>query len=143
MQIKAGIISLGFSFLPELWMLATGGIPKLVLMVEFRAETQAEALEKAEALFTDLEKFNLHEKMHIAKNERAWRKYWVIRRESFNLLRKKIRNMRTAPFIDDFVVPPLSLRKSCQSSRKSSRTITSSTPSRATWGTATPISSRS
>lgn len=108
-QMKAGIISLAFSFLPELWMLMTGGIPKLVLMVEFRGETQSEAFQKAEKLFKDLEKFNLHEKMRIAKNERAARKYWVIRRESFNLLRKKIRNMRTAPFIDDFVVPPLSL----------------------------------
>ena len=47
--------------------------------------------------------------MRVAHNERAARKYWVIRHESFNLLRKKIRGMRTAPFIDDFVVPPSTL----------------------------------
>ena len=45
----------------------------------------------------------------MAKNEAASRKYWAVRRESFNLLRKKIRGQRTAPFIDDFVVPPLTL----------------------------------
>lgn len=108
-QMKAGIISLGFSLLPEVWMLVTGGIPKLVLIVEFRSEAQAEALAKAGALMKDLAALNLHEKMYIAKDERAARKFWVIRRESFNLLRKKVRGMRTAPFIDDFVVPPQTL----------------------------------
>jgi FAD/FMN-containing dehydrogenase len=29
-----------------------------------------------------------------------------MRRESFNLLRKKVKDKHTAPFIDDFVVPP-------------------------------------
>ena len=33
-------------------------------------------------------------------------KYWLIRRESFNLLRNKIHDKHTAPFIDDFVVLP-------------------------------------
>lgn len=105
-QMKAGIISLGLSLLPELWMLLTGGIPKLVLIVEFRSEKQSDALAKAEALLRDLSLLKLHEKMYVAKDEAAARKFWVIRRESFNLLRKKVRGMRTAPFIDDFVVPP-------------------------------------
>ena len=108
-QMKAGIISLGFSFLPEMLMLALGGIPKLVLMVEFRANTQKESLKSAQALLKDIARLKIHEKMRIAENEKAARKYWVIRRESFNLLRKKVRGMRTAPFIDDFVVPPLAL----------------------------------
>ncbi len=110
-QMKAGIISLGISFLPELWMLVTGGIPKLVLMVEFRGDTQEEALQKAKNLVAEVRTLNLHDGIRIAKNERAARKYWVIRRESFNLLRQKVRGMRAAPFIDDFVVPPLSLHE--------------------------------
>jgi FAD/FMN-containing dehydrogenase len=108
-QMKIGILSLGWSFLPELWMLLHGGIPKLVLMVEFRAETQAEALAKAETLMKDIAQHKLHDQMRVAKDSAAARKYWAIRRESFNLLRKKVRGMRTAPFIDDFVVPPASL----------------------------------
>lgn len=108
-QMKAGIISLGISFLPELWMLLTGGIPKLVLMVEFRGDTQEEALTKAQDLVGEVKMLNLHDGIRIAKNEHAAKKYWVIRRESFNLLRQKVRGMRAAPFVDDFVVPPLSL----------------------------------
>jgi len=108
-QMKAGIISLALSFLPELWMLVTGGIPKLVLMVEFRADTQEEALQKAQTLAKEVKTLNLHDGIRIAKNEQTSRKYWIIRRESFNLLRQKVRGMRAAPFIDDFVVPPLSL----------------------------------
>ncbi|HWB34381.1 MAG TPA: FAD-binding oxidoreductase, partial [Candidatus Paceibacterota bacterium] len=108
-QMKAGIISLGFSFLPEVWMLATGGIPKLVLMAEFRAHSQPEALAQATTLAREIHKSNKKLRVRVAADERRARKYWVIRRESFNLLRKKVRGLRTAPFIDDFVVNPLKL----------------------------------
>lgn len=108
-QMKTGIISLGVSLLPEMWMLLTGGLPKLVLMVEFCSASQEEALSKARSFYDDIGKLNLHLRRELLPNERASRKYWVIRRESFNLLRKKVRGMRTAPFIDDFVVPPKTL----------------------------------
>ena len=108
-QMKAGLIKLGIEFLPELWMLATGGVPKLVLLVEFRADIQAEALRQAKKLQEFLHAHHAHMKASVMKNEEEARKYWVVRRESFNLLRKKVRGLRTAPFIDDFVVPPASL----------------------------------
>ncbi len=108
-QMKSGMLSLGISFLPELWMALMGGIPKLVLIVEFRANTQAEALAKANALAKEARHNKQHIGVRVAPTEAASRKYWAIRRESFNLLRKKIRGQRTAPFIDDFVVPPASL----------------------------------
>lgn len=106
MQMKANIISLGFSFLPEVWRLLTGGIPKLVLLVEFRSNDQKEAKGKAEALAKDIQALGGDISVSVAKNEREAQKYWTVRRESFNLLRKKVRGKRTAPFIDDFVVPP-------------------------------------
>lgn len=109
LQMKGNLFTLGWSFLPEVFMAATGGVPKLILLAEFRGETQAEALQKTEALVARLKKANPRLNMRIAKNEQESRKYWVVRRESFNLLRKKVRGMRTAPFIDDFVVPPLTL----------------------------------
>jgi FAD/FMN-containing dehydrogenase len=108
-QMKAGIISLGFSFLPEMWMMLTGGIPKLVLMVEYRADSQAEALKSAEDLAAHIKAQRGHVGVRVAKDEKAARKFWVVRHESFNLLRKKVRGKRTAPFIDDFVVPPATL----------------------------------
>jgi FAD/FMN-containing dehydrogenase len=109
LQMRTDIIHLGFAFLPEMWMLATGGIPKLVLLVEFRAREQAQALRKAEALRDKLAALVPQARLSVAKDERAARKFWAIRRESFNLLRKKVRGKRTAPFIDDFVVPPATL----------------------------------
>lgn len=108
-QMKGSMLSLGLSFLPELWMVLTGGVPKLVLLVEFRADTQEEALKKANALAEEARHNRSHIGVRVAKNEQAAKKYWAVRRESFNLLRKKVRGKRTAPFIDDFVVPPLKL----------------------------------
>ena len=42
-------------------------------------------------------------------DEASSRKFWLMRRESFNLLRSKVKDKHTAPFIDDFVVPPARL----------------------------------
>ena len=105
-QMKTRLIRMGFLFLPEAWMVLTGGVPKLVLLAEFRAQSQEEALARAQKLADDISNDKDKVAVRIAKNEQAARKYWAVRRESFNLLRKKIRGMRTAPFIDDFVVPP-------------------------------------
>jgi len=97
---------LGVSFIPEMLMVAKGGVPKLVLMAEFSEDTHAEALgmaQKAEAALADL-----HLPTSIKKDERASEKYWIVRRESFALLRKNVHGLYAAPFIDDFVVPPSS-----------------------------------
>lgn len=109
-QMRGNIFSLGISFLPEVWRLIRGGVPKMVLLVEFRDDSQSAALKKAEAFKNKVESLkNKEVTVSIAKNERAAQKYWAVRRESFNLLRKKVRGKRTAPFIDDFVVMPRSL----------------------------------
>jgi FAD/FMN-containing dehydrogenase len=108
-QMKTGLLSLGMQFIPELWMALSGGIPKLVLLVEFRGDTQEEALRQAQKLAEEISHNRSHVSVRIAKTEAEARKYWAVRRESFNLLRKKIRGKRTAPFIDDFVVPPMVL----------------------------------
>jgi FAD/FMN-containing dehydrogenase len=108
-QMKSNMFALGVSFIPEAFLMLRGGVPKLILIVEFRAGTQAEALQKAETLADEIHATQPHIGVRIAKDEVAAHKYWTIRRESFNLLRKKVRGKRTAPFIDDFVVPPLTL----------------------------------
>ncbi len=105
-QMKTNLISVGIKFLPEVWMALTGGVPKLVMLVEFRADTQKEALMRAQALVEEVRGKRGHVKIRIARNEKKSRKYWIMRREAFNLLRKKVRGKKTAPFIDDFVVPP-------------------------------------
>ncbi|MDO8593841.1 MAG: FAD-binding oxidoreductase [bacterium] len=95
---------LGIDFIPEALMVATGGVPKLLLMIEFAEDTIEEADKKAAKTCDALADLNL--KMKIEKDERESEKYWIVRRESFNLLRKNVHGLHTAPFIDDFVVPP-------------------------------------
>jgi len=101
---KANIIKIAFQFLPEAWMFLTGGMPKLVLMAEFTGDTLEEAQLKASEAMKSVE--GLHLKARVTKSEEEAKKYWVIRRESFSLLRKHIHGSHTAPFIDDMVVHP-------------------------------------
>ncbi len=95
---------LGIDFIPEALMVATGGVPKMILMAEFAEDTIEEADMKAIKTRDALADLNL--KTKIEKNEKESEKYWIVRRESFNLLRKNVRGLYAAPFIDDFVVPP-------------------------------------
>ncbi len=95
---------LGIDFIPEIEMVLTGGVPKLLLMIEFAEDSIEIADAKAVKTLDLLTDLNL--KMKIEKNEKESEKYWIVRRESFNLLRKNVHGLHTAPFIDDFVVPP-------------------------------------
>lgn len=101
---KSDLISLGIEFIPEAWMTLTGGMPKLVLMAEFTGENEEDVSLRATQCQEHLKKFNL--RTRIAKAGNDTKKYWVIRRESFSLLRHHIQGKHTAPFIDDIVVNP-------------------------------------
>lgn len=103
-RMRSGLLRLGISFLPEFGMLLTGGVPKLVLIAQFAADDAAEAEAAAEAARRDLEGLPVTTK--VTRSEREGEKYWIVRRESFNLLRHHVHGLRTAPFIDDFAVRP-------------------------------------
>lgn len=98
-----GLAKLGISLLPNLFMLLRG-IPKLILMVEFNGETVEEVTDKIEKMRATLQPYGMA--MERDETEAKSKKFWIMRRESFNLLRKKVRDKHTAPFIDDFVVKP-------------------------------------
>jgi FAD/FMN-containing dehydrogenase len=92
------------SFIPEGLIMLTSGIPKLIVLVEFTGETVSEIDVKMDELEKLIERFGL--RTHRTKKEEESEKYWAIRRESFNLLRKHVKGKRTAPFVDDVVVKP-------------------------------------
>jgi FAD/FMN-containing dehydrogenase len=98
-----GFIGSGIAFFPEFLMVAKGGLPKLVLQIDFTGNDPEELKQKIEALKQKLAPLHPKAKVVIGDQEE---KYWLIRRESFSLLRKKIKNKHTAPFIDDFVIDP-------------------------------------
>ncbi len=99
-----GALRLGLQFIPETFMILTGGVPKLVLMIEFTGTSEQEVKDKLILVRDHLTEF--HFKMHIAKNSGEAAKYWDIRHESFNLLRHHTHGKRSAPFVDDVVVKP-------------------------------------
>jgi FAD/FMN-containing dehydrogenase len=95
---------LGLDFIPETAMVAFGGVPEMILMAEFAEDTIEEADRRVEEAKSALFDLDLHTK--VEKDERESEKYWIVRRESFSLLRKNLHDRYPAPFIDDFVVPP-------------------------------------
>lgn len=99
-----GAIKLGFQFVPETFMMIAGGIPKLILMVEFTGESEGEIKRQLAEVQNHIKHFGFHTR--IARSSAEANKYWSIRHESFNLLRKHVKNKRTAPFIDDIIVLP-------------------------------------
>src|SRR3972149_1190666 len=100
----ANIISTAIHFLPEFIMVLKGGMPKLILQIEFSGNNLDDLKDKIKILKETLKPFNLS--MRVAGDEVQSKKYWLIRRESFNLLRHKIKDKHAAPFIDDFVINP-------------------------------------
>jgi FAD/FMN-containing dehydrogenase len=88
------------------------GIPKLILMVEFNGATEQEVRRKVGALHKELKKHRARYEINgfeETPTEAKSEKFWIMRRYSFQLLRSKVKDKHTAPFIDDFVVPPAHL----------------------------------
>lgn len=81
------------------------GIPKLILMIEFTGTDQADIDRRLDEMAHILEHDHM---LYVEKDDTVEKskKFWLMRRESFNLLRSKVHDKHTAPFIDDFVVPP-------------------------------------
>ncbi|MEI6022614.1 MAG: FAD-binding oxidoreductase [bacterium] len=100
-----GMIKFMFSFLPEFFMTVAGGIPKMVLLVEFAGDDEKEIHQKADTLAKEL-KQTYKVLTHVTQTETEEEKYWEVRHESFNLLRKHVQGKHTAPFIDDFIILP-------------------------------------
>ncbi len=101
-------IHLLLTLIPEGFQMLRG-IPKLVLMVEFTGETEHEVREKVRALHRDLAPFKARYEINGFEEdptEGSSEKFWILRRRSFQLLRSKVKDKHTAPFIDDFVVNP-------------------------------------
>jgi FAD/FMN-containing dehydrogenase len=99
----SGIIEAGVAFFPAFIQMLTGKLPKLILQVDFTGNNPEELKQKIQTLREKLKPLHPVTKVSIDDQEK---KYWMVRRESFNLLRNKIRDKHTAPFIDDFVIDP-------------------------------------
>ncbi len=106
----SGVLKLLVSFIPTAFHINVWrGIPKLILMVEFNGETEDEVRGKVKALHRDLSHYRARYEINGFEEdatEGKSEKFWLMRRYSFQLLRSKVKDKHTAPFIDDLVVPP-------------------------------------
>jgi FAD/FMN-containing dehydrogenase len=98
------VLSILFHSVNEAVFIALHGVPKLVLQVTFDGDNPHLLLAKEKKLKEALKQFHPGYRDIVRSSDEA-KEYWLIRRESFNLLRTKVKGMKTAPFIDDIVVP--------------------------------------
>jgi FAD/FMN-containing dehydrogenase len=108
-SMKGNVITLGFQFLPEMWMVLRGGMPKMIMLVELCGNDEKELMVQLGELSAAIEKFAAnHAGIQVLplKTEADEQKYWTIRRQSFALLHGNMSGKDTAPFIDDFIVKP-------------------------------------
>ena len=97
-----------FSLIPDGVQLLRG-VPKLILMVEFNGDSEEEVRAKVRKLHKQLKSQRARYEingMEEAPTEGSSERYWIMRRNSFQLLRSKVKDKHTAPYIDDFIVPP-------------------------------------
>jgi FAD/FMN-containing dehydrogenase len=107
-KVHQNIFSFSLSFLPEAIMgLRMWGLPKLVVLIELAEETSEAVVTKAAAATALLKKFPVHAR--VLRDGHDADKYWVMRRESFNLLRQRVKGKKAAPFIDDFIIDPVKM----------------------------------
>jgi FAD/FMN-containing dehydrogenase len=99
-----GILSMFKLFLPEILMIAKIGFPKLIVLAEFTGQSQDEIKEKVEKAKEITKKYKYL--FRQPKDEKETEKYWRLRRDTYKLLREKIKNLTASPFIDDFIILP-------------------------------------
>lgn len=100
-----GMIKLAIQLIPDALMLLRG-IPKMVLLIEFNSASEAETKQKVHDMHQALKPFGHEALFEEDETAAKAKKFWIMRRESFQLLRKKVKDKHTAPFMDDLIVPP-------------------------------------
>ena len=104
-KIKKSLFSFMKGFIPEFLIgIRMLGLPKLIMIIELSAQTQKELDEKIKQSENILK--NTKTIFRTIPTQEEAEKYFIVRRESFNLLRQKIKGKQTAPFIEDFCVLP-------------------------------------
>lgn len=103
---KAGtnLFSFAAKFLPEALIGAQmGGLPELIILAEIAEDTEVEVKRKVSEIVEELRPFKVWHR--VIEKDSEEEKFWIMRRESFNLLREHLHGKRTAPFVEDFCIP--------------------------------------
>lgn len=97
-------LSFAIKFLPEALIgVKMGGIPELIVLAEIAESSEKAVRNKVSEIVEKLKSLNVYHR--VIEKDSEEEKFWAVRRESFNLLRKHVEGRKTAPFIDDFCIP--------------------------------------
>ncbi|MBI1974629.1 MAG: FAD-binding oxidoreductase [Candidatus Zambryskibacteria bacterium] len=113
----SSVINFALKFLPEAWIgVKMLRLPKLIVLVEVAEDTEEEVKAKVKEISKAVEHFSVWSR--VIEKDSEEEKFWVMRRESFNFLRKHVGparhgftvgesggDKRTVPFIEDFCIP--------------------------------------
>lgn len=98
-------VTFALRFLPEVIVgIRMLGMPKLIVLVEVAESSKEELIKKVKDIRQVIKKFPVI--VRVLDDGPESEKYWIMRRESFNLLRQHVHGKQTAPFIDDFAIDP-------------------------------------
>jgi len=103
-------VDLAFRLIPSAFKIVQG-VPKMVLLVEFDGDNEQDVANRVHAMRLDLAKYKHEAVFEEDETAKKAQKFWIMRHESFNLLRQKVKDKHTAPFMDDLIVPPAVLPK--------------------------------
>ena len=104
-KIGSNFFSFALKFIPEALISARMlGLPKLIVLIEIAEDTEEKVKSKVRNIMEALKPFKVWSR--VVEKDSEEEKFWVMRRESFNLLREHVKDKRTAPFIEDFCIKP-------------------------------------
>lgn len=104
-----GMIKYALRFLPEFFMVLTGGMPKLIVLAEFVSNDNQEIEGESKDAYLTIKSLGF--KTRLIKTDEERNKYFDIRHDSFKLLSDHSKGVKTAPFIDDVAIPTKNLPK--------------------------------
>ncbi len=81
-----------------------GMLPKLTLLAEFTALDDQRVQEIANQALKSLQ--TLSAKVQVITDAKIAERFWIVRHESFRMLKSHSQQMTSAPFIDDIIVRP-------------------------------------
>lgn len=109
-KVGESFIKFASRFIPEFIIgLRMLGLPKLIVLVEMAEEDQMILDKKIIEIKKVLKNYPAY--VRFPKEGLDSDKYWIMRRESFSLLRNHVHGKQTAPFIDDFAIDPSKMPK--------------------------------
>jgi FAD/FMN-containing dehydrogenase len=104
-KAHSNLFKFGAQFLPEALIgVEMLGLPELIVLVEIAEKDEEDVKKKCAKIIEAIKPFKIWHR-NIEKDSEE-EKFWVMRRESFNLLRQHVNGKRTAPFIEDFCIKP-------------------------------------